>query len=88
MAKGISIVPDGLGFPAIEFKANDKSLLENDEFIELVKILVIEGVAFCRDYKEAFPPSYAVEELKNSGFISDKITICGYDGKKWLYEQK
>jgi hypothetical protein len=84
--KGIDLVLDGSGFPAIEFPEKEGDLLRNEEFITLVKVLVSEGVAFCRDYKQMFPPSYVVEELKSRGVINQEIVTCGFNGTDWVYE--
>lgn len=85
-SKGLEVVPDGHGFPAIEFTEKEGSLLSNEEFVSIVKLLVSEGVAFCRDFKQMYPPSYVVEELRKCEKIPQDIVTCGFNGKEWVYE--
>jgi hypothetical protein len=55
--------------------------------ISLLIFLANNGVAFAADYKQTYPPSYAMKALRENGLYDGKIIECGFDGQKWIYNQ-
>ena len=84
---GFEVVPDGNGHPSVKFEDTDTDLLENKSLVSVLVFLAEHGVAFSRDFKQTYPPSYAMQEIRAKGLYNGKIIGCGFNGKEWVYEE-
>ena len=84
---GHEVETDGHGSPSIRFEETDGDIMENASLVGLLVFLANQGVAFEQDFKQTFPPSYALQYLRERGLYKGKILACGYDGHAWVFEE-
>jgi hypothetical protein len=86
IAAGFEVIPDGYGYPSVKYEPVKENITLNQSLISLLSYLAGQGVAFERDHKQAYPPSYAIQHLREHGLYKGEIIICGFNGSDWEYE--